>query len=394
MATITTEDLIQQWNLSEALCSQQISDQRIQYFCLRRGTNWESLCVPLEMDSVVVSNIKGRESDPFQQRIQFFETWKLQHGQDATYFKLITALLSIQHRLDAEYICELLQTNTGRSNEARRVSRSESLILTQESVDNDEDTAAPQPKRGRFEAPEATSESPSSSAADTAAVKILFAGKGKSTLFKNLFGEPMEKSKLQMKPFEWKTEKNGTAMHITTCNYGNNDEKKRLKNFKKNGNVDLLVYCLPVDQGTRFDDLNPKIIKCIHQVFGKDIWQHCVIVATYSDRAWKHTHRDGRNNDDQYMNHFGENAKSFNDELPVEVQPKATSIFVYAADDSETASNHKTIPIIPAGKKENDDALLPSINHGTCWTDEVFFEMCNKCRIESKDALLAYRGTT
>ncbi len=44
-----------------------------------------------------------------EKRQSFFKEWKQRKGSNATYKALVSALLKINHRDDAEYLCRLLQ---------------------------------------------------------------------------------------------------------------------------------------------------------------------------------------------------------------------------------------------------------------------------------------------
>ena len=90
-------------------------------------------------------------------------------------------------------------------------------------------------------------------------------------------------------------------MHV--CHFGCDDDLDDLETFQRErGEPDLLVYCMPVSQGTKFVHQNPKMMENLDSVFGKDIWKKCVVVATCSNLVWDHTHRRNLfdNPDDAY----------------------------------------------------------------------------------------------
>ena len=51
------------------------------------------------------------------------------------------------------------------------------------------------------------------------------------------------------------------------------------------GKADLLLYFLPVGAGHKFRDYDSEIMKSFTEVFGKRIWDHCVLVLTMSNMA-------------------------------------------------------------------------------------------------------------
>ena len=61
------------------------------------------------MKHIHVRDIDCQEMDEDQKRERFFLIWKENKGSEATYIKLIRALLTIESKEDAESVCELLQ---------------------------------------------------------------------------------------------------------------------------------------------------------------------------------------------------------------------------------------------------------------------------------------------
>lgn len=71
-------------------------------------SQWRLLPPPLEIDSSVVDTIDHDITDERVRRREFFNQWKQSKGSDATYRKLISALLDIGCREEAEKVCRLL----------------------------------------------------------------------------------------------------------------------------------------------------------------------------------------------------------------------------------------------------------------------------------------------
>ena len=61
------------------------------------------------MKPIIMRDIDCKEMDEDQKRERFFSTWKGNKGSEATYAKLIHALLTIESKEDAEFVCKLLQ---------------------------------------------------------------------------------------------------------------------------------------------------------------------------------------------------------------------------------------------------------------------------------------------
>lgn len=73
--------------------------------------DWERLPPYLEMKKIVVNDINREGGSEEGKRRKFFTEWIEEKGREATYKKLIGALLQIGCRNDAEKICKLLQSS-------------------------------------------------------------------------------------------------------------------------------------------------------------------------------------------------------------------------------------------------------------------------------------------
>lgn len=75
--------------------------------------------IPGTLESIVADDIDKSQVSEDQKRRTFFKQWKQMNGFDATYKNLISALLKIKCRQDAEHVCKLLQeSNTPQFQEA------------------------------------------------------------------------------------------------------------------------------------------------------------------------------------------------------------------------------------------------------------------------------------
>ena len=106
---VTPGDLMSCYELAEGDCSKPVSDKHIdmisQSFCDR----WRSLPSHLDVPTIVAKDLERRQFvDESERRSSFFSKWKGIKGREATYKKLIIALLDIKCREDAEGVCKLL----------------------------------------------------------------------------------------------------------------------------------------------------------------------------------------------------------------------------------------------------------------------------------------------
>ena len=108
---------MEHYGQTEQDCSKVVSDLHLDSFsrcCCTRGT-WKALAPHLEMERAVVDDIDRRQVDEEEKRSMFFYQWKQMTGSDATYTRLVAALLKIKHRLDAEKLLKMLQGSNSSS---------------------------------------------------------------------------------------------------------------------------------------------------------------------------------------------------------------------------------------------------------------------------------------
>ena len=113
-------------------------------------------------------------------------------------------------------------------------------------------------------------------------VRVVLLGKmgaGKTTLINNLFGGEEYQSTQTTKAVEMKEknveyQKNDITLKVFDSiglkGAGHKARKKTLKALSaKVTKVDLVIYCLSVTPGARFEDGNPDIMKSVRSVYGK-----------------------------------------------------------------------------------------------------------------------------
>ena len=181
------------------------------------------------------------------------------------------------------------------------------------------------------------------------------------------------------------------------------DKKKELKRLSSftNGKADILLYCVPVGPGSKFDDANPVTMRCLTEAYGKQIWDHCVLVFTMSDMALKQSKRQNQDTATAdyktYLNRYTENFKEQLHRLGV--KDKEVKTVFNLQDASET----NTIIAVPVGWSLEDE-VLPGIdqliselypelsgNANPSWRDVLFAIITFKCPDKSKESILKYR---
>lgn len=102
--------LLERYRLTVEDCSREVSDSHLDDISRYYSRDWKSLPPYLDIDRMVVEDTKHIFGDR-EKRLEFFLQWKQIKGSDATYLQLVSALLSIKCRRDAEGVCKLLQSS-------------------------------------------------------------------------------------------------------------------------------------------------------------------------------------------------------------------------------------------------------------------------------------------
>ena len=112
---INIQVLMVYYEFTEEDCRREVSNADIVKIARSLHGKWKTQLPPLlDMDPIVVTDIVGApgyipEED---RRLAFFKEWKQQKGFDTTYKTLISALLQINCRQDAESVCKILKETT------------------------------------------------------------------------------------------------------------------------------------------------------------------------------------------------------------------------------------------------------------------------------------------
>ena len=99
------------YNLSEDDLNQEISDSHLDQIALKHCACWKLLSPHLDLGNMTINDITlsltlATETD---KRVEFFRQWKKVKGFEATYKKLVAALLKIDQKHEAGIVCKLLK---------------------------------------------------------------------------------------------------------------------------------------------------------------------------------------------------------------------------------------------------------------------------------------------
>ena len=246
---------------------------------------------------------------------------------------------------------------------------------------------------------------------------IMVAGRarnGKSTALNNIFGLDLvakasaksvtqivstsEVTKKITKPNENNElqEEEVTLQVIDTPGLGVTDIKKEdiLKDMKKiTQGVDYtLMYCFSVAPNSIIYETDKVIVENLHRSLGKDIWNKCVLLFTFSDYA----RQEFEDSKEEYIEYIKSHAREF-EELLQSIgsdAPSVKTVFDYESPENlEQEENPSGIIAIPVNKKTKDSkSILPGmLKNGQDWTDLVFVELMKKTAEEDRVPFFYFR---
>ena len=246
---------------------------------------------------------------------------------------------------------------------------------------------------------------------------IMVAGRarnGKSTALNNIFGLDLvakasaksvtqvvsttEVTKKITKPNENNEleEEEVTLRVIDTPGLGATDIKKEdiLKDMKKiTQGVDYtLVYCFSVAPNTIILETDKAIVENLFLSLGKDVWNKCVLLFTFSDYA----RLEFEDSKEEYIEHIKSHAREFEKLLKSigSDAPSVKTVFDYESPETlEREENPSGIIAIPVNKKaKNSTSILPGmLKGGQDWTDVVFVELMKKTGEEDRVPFFYFR---
>ena len=109
MEQCSVAELIKHYRLAEGDCNRPVSDSHLECISDSHCEHWRKLPAHLDLEAIVVKDIDRSQGDEGTKRLDFFRKWKEIKGSGATYKRLITALLKIDCREDAERVCKMLK---------------------------------------------------------------------------------------------------------------------------------------------------------------------------------------------------------------------------------------------------------------------------------------------
>ena len=116
MAEACLSDLIRHYELTDE--SKVISYAHLEEISRCCCEEWKSLPPYLGLGAIVASDIDKKQVEEHQKRHKLLLKWRKMKGSDATYEKLINALLMTKQVEDAEKVCEILKQSQATETQA------------------------------------------------------------------------------------------------------------------------------------------------------------------------------------------------------------------------------------------------------------------------------------
>lgn len=193
---------------------------------------------------------------------------------------------------------------------------------------------------------------------------------------------------------------NGFDIHIVDTP-GLKDNALELKTQLKkisgytNKKADLLIYCIPIGPGSRFEDCNPIAMRCLQEAYGRNIWHHCMVVFTMSNLALEHIKYQQKNFAEnniitvKYIGYVQTYAEKFRTELMLNLKVKDINVVTVfnLPQGKSSAPQPNTIVAIPAGI-DPIDHVLPGFN--TAWREVILEQITQRRDSKPQSLLLKY----
>ena len=244
---------------------------------------------------------------------------------------------------------------------------------------------------------------------------IMVAGRarnGKSTALNNIFDLKLEakasarsvtqavsvtevKKKFSIKEGKDSVEKEVVLQVIDTPGLGAIDIPKEdiIRDMQKvtNGIDYTLVYCFSVSPANALTETDKAIIENLHLALGKNVWEKCVLLFTFSDHAYAEF-----DNVMEYKQHIKSHANEFEkllESLGSEASAVKTIFEKQSLEELDQEEKQNEIVAIPVKKKttKSSDVLPDILKEGQDWTDVVFIELMKKTSKTRRESFFFFK---
>ena len=121
--------LLESYGLTQDDWDLPIGELHLQKIAKDYCAGWVHLLPFLGMKNIIKNDILRGPGDEVEKRHNFFFKWQEKKGSSATYKKLVSALLEIEAKEDAEAVCEMLRGYVQSAPSSREVRKSPLLLF-------------------------------------------------------------------------------------------------------------------------------------------------------------------------------------------------------------------------------------------------------------------------
>lgn len=171
---------------------------------------------------------------------------------------------------------------------------------------------------------------------------------------------------------------------VDTIGFNENERKGQLQRLSEyvKGKANLVIYCLCIGPGSKFNDTEAALMQSL-QKFGNDIWKHCMVVLTCSNCALDNYSDECEENQHKAIAEYKKCIDDYTQSIQRELKELSVQDVVAKNIFELEKLNSSVLPVIPAGKKTQDQVIPGHEN----WKDVVFEHMLLKCE-ECKSPIL------
>ena len=161
------------------------------------------------------------------------------------------------------------------------------------------------------------------------------------------------------------------------------------------GGLDFtLIYCYSVSADNIISEDEVQIVKNLQKSLGKNVWEKCVVLLTFSDRV-RSEECPEKEDRERYKDHLREHVCKFSEMLREQCGshvPRVKTIF----DVTEQENTAGIIVAIPVGRKQiinqEERLLIPDIQGGENWIQKAFDEIVQKTTPLPRRTFTAVQG--
>ena len=152
-----------------------------------------------------------------------------------------------------------------------------------------------------------------------------------------------------------------------------------------------LLYCFAVSPSSSLTETDKTIISNLQHAFGRNVWEKCVLLFTFSDEAYSRSM-----NPAEYVHYINDYAQIFDKHLQQICGRKSCVKSIFECESPTTLLEEETpskIIAIPVKERvdQSKDILQGMIESGHDWTDVVFIELIKRTDSTQREPFFLFK---